>query len=98
MSDNFHYAMRIRQEKINKETEKHIRHDDLMRESIRKSNPQNHSQIQNIMKSPLYKTAKKIDSRTKKRETAKRMLQDTLEIMSDEMLDDFIDSLNKVSS
>jgi len=96
MTDNFHYAMRIRQTKLNQIQEKEVRHDNAMREKMSKSNPQNHSQIQNILNSPLYKTAKEIDSRSKKREFIKDQLNKNLEDMTDEQLDNFVSSLSNL--
>jgi hypothetical protein len=93
MTDNFHMAMRIREQAKQKIQEKEIRHDNVMREKMSKSNPQNFGHIQNIMNSPLYKTAKEIDTRSKTREFIKDQLNKNLEIMTDEQLNKFASQL-----
>jgi len=93
MTDPFHYAMRIRQSKLNQIQEKEVRHDNVMREKMSTSNPQNFGHIQNIMNSPLYKTAKEIDTRSKTRQYIKDQLNKNLETMTDEQLNKFASQL-----
>ena len=81
----FRYAMRVRQEKINKETER-----DNAQQIQRQTNyGTGYRSLHDLMRSPFYKTTAQTLSNNRKKEYLQKQFNQTIDNLDDEKLDNF---------
>jgi uncharacterized membrane protein len=92
----FHLAMKIRQEKINKDSARYVADNEQSKRMSVYSGTNNFGQIQDLKKSDFFKRTKEVLDNNLKKQTIQRKLNSKIDNMSKDELTNFNNLLKKV--